>query len=72
MSDKIMAGGNLDDIMLRLTCCNALLDALIYSMNDNSMVDALNGVHDLLTSICKDFQADIDAAEDYIGEEAQA
>lgn len=70
IEDKIMAGGNLDNIVARLTYCGALLDALIAAMGDNKMVDALSGVHDLLNSICRDFQADIDGAEDYIGEAA--
>ena len=70
--DKIMAGGNLDNIMARLIYCGALLDALIGAMDDNGMVDALSGVHDLLNSICRDFQADIDGAEDYTGEGANA
>lgn len=69
--DKIMAGGNLENIMSRLVYCNALLDALVGAMGDNSMADALAGVHDLLNSINRDFQADIDAAEDYHGEEAR-
>ncbi len=70
MNDKIMAGGNLDNIVARLTYCGALLDALIGAMDDNRMVDALAGAHDLLNSICRDFQADIDSAEDCIGERA--
>lgn len=70
--DKIVAGGNLENIMSRLIYCGALLDALIAAMSDNSMADALAGVHDLLNSICRDFQADIDGAEDYAGEETTA
>ena len=71
--DKIMAGGNLDNIMGRLICCNALLDALRLAMDDaDPMVDALAGVHDLLEVICRDFQADIDSAEDYIETEDKA
>lgn len=65
LEDKIMAGGNLDDIVARLTYCGALLDALISVMGDNEMVDALAGAHDLLNSICRDFQAAIDSAENY-------
>lgn len=68
--DKIMAGGNLENIAARLTYCGALLDALIGAMGENSMVDALSGVHDLLNSICRDFQADIDGTEDYTREES--
>lgn len=63
--DKIMAEGNPDNIMGRLICCCALLDTLIGAMGDNGMVDALAGVHDLLNSICRDFRADIESAEDY-------
>ena len=59
----IMSAGNLEDIMGRLICCSALLDALIAAMGDNRMVDPLSGVHDLLEVICRDFQADIDLAE---------
>jgi len=66
--DKIMAGGDLDNIIARLIYCEALLDALIGAMGDDCMVDALSGVQDLLNSICRDFQADIDAAEDYTEE----
>jgi len=63
-----MAGGNLDNIMGRLICCRALLDAIRWAMTDESSTieDALAGAGDLLTSICKDFEADIDAAEDFI------
>ena len=61
--ELIMPAGNLEDIVGRLTYCGALLDAVICAMGDNSMVDALSGVHDLLNVICRDFQADIDCAE---------
>lgn len=71
--DKIMAGSNLENIVGRLICCNALLDALRFAMDDVSpMVDALAGVHDLLEMICRDFQADIAAAEDYTGDGVRA
>ncbi len=71
--DKIMAGGNLDNIIGRLICCCALLEALRWAMDEsNPMVDALAGAKDLLGSICRDFQADIDAAEDYTGKGAAA
>ena len=72
MNDKIMAGGNLENIVARLIYCGALLDALIGAMGENNMVDALAGVHYLLKSINRDFQADIDAAEDYVEEAVQA
>ena len=60
--NKIMTAGVLDDIVGRLICCSALLDALIGAMDDNRMVDPLSGVHDLLESICRDFQTAIDSA----------
>lgn len=70
--DKIMAGGNLENIMERLKGCLALL-YLLYKNAGTSAIseDAINGVSDLLEMICRDFQADIDAAEDYIGEGAE-
>jgi len=68
---KIMAASSLDDIMIRLTCCCASLDAVHRAMDDsNNMQDALYGTTDQLRSICRDFQADIDAAEDYTGKGA--
>lgn len=70
--DKIMAGGNLDNIVGRLIRCRAVLDTTQMAMGDDSLVDAIAGVGDLLDSIIADFQADIDGAEDYTGEEAQA
>lgn len=65
--DKIMSGGNLENIMERLNGCRALL-YLLYESAEVSVVseNAINGVCDLLEVICRDFQADIDAAEDYI------
>ena len=67
--DKIMAGGNLDNIMERLNGCRALLCALCEIAGTSRISEeALFGVTDLLEMICRDFQADIDAAEDYIGE----
>ena len=66
--DRIMAGGNLDNIMTRLNGCRALLCLLHKSAGVSAIsADAINGVCDLLDTICRDFQADIDAAEDYTG-----
>lgn len=66
--DKIMAGGNLENIVLRLDCCAALLRVLHASLGESSgLCDALHGACDLLETINRDFQADIDAAEDYKG-----
>lgn len=67
--DKVMAGGNLDNIVLRLDCCAALLRVLHASLGENGgpdgLCDALAGACDLLETINRDFQADIDAAEDH-------
>lgn len=66
--DKIMAGGNLDDIMCRLTCCRSVFGVIHERIaSGENCTDALYGACDLLGSICRDFQADIDAAEDYTG-----
>ena len=66
--DKIMAGDNLDNIMGRLRGCIALLSVLYGNAGTSeTSEDALGGLRDLLECICRDFQADIDAAEDYTG-----
>lgn len=68
--DKIMTGGNLEDILKRLNGCRALLNVL-YVEAGGSVVgeDAISGVRDLLDAICRDFQSDIEGAEDYQGPE---
>ena len=68
MYDKIMAGSNLDNIVGRLIRCHAVLDTIQKAMGDDPLVDAVAGVCDLLDSISRDFQANIDGAEDYIPE----
>lgn len=69
--DKIMAGGNLENIMTRLNGCRALLYLLYESAGVSAVPeDAISGVCDLLEMICRDFQADIDGAEDYTGKGA--
>lgn len=71
--DKIMAWGNLDKIMAQLNGCRALLYLLYESAGASAISeDAISGVCDLLEMICRDFQTDIDAAEDYTGKEAEA
>lgn len=68
MEDKIMAGGNLENIMIRLRACCATLRVIHSSMarkTDADSIDALYGACDLLRGIVEDLQADIDAAEDY-------
>ena len=69
-NDMIMAGGNLENIIGRLIHCRAVLDTLIMAMGDDPLVGAVAGVCDLLDSISRDFQTDIDSAEDYIPEAA--
>lgn len=68
MNDKIMAGGNLDDIVTRLSCCHSMLTTLWMTMAERGVngtwTDALCGCADLLNSINRDFEADINSAED--------
>lgn len=65
MNGKVMALESLDSIVGRLICCCALLDALRLAMDDgDAMVDAIAGANDLLKMICRDFRADISAAEE--------
>lgn len=64
--DKIMAGGNLENIMSRLKGCRLLLCILTeHAECSETPSEVLQSAADLLESICRDFQADIDAAEDY-------
>ena len=65
--DKIMAGGNLDNIMCRLNSCLAVLRVVhseLAADESSDTVDALYGACDMLRAIMQDFQADIDAADD--------
>lgn len=71
MKGKIMTTGNLEDITNRLAGCQALLYVLCESASASSISEnAVRGVSDLLDSICRDRQADIDAAEDYVENES--
>lgn len=64
---KIVAGGSLENIMGRLNGLLALLYLLHESAEANCISeDAVGGLCDLLETICRDFQAGIDAAEDYV------
>lgn len=65
----IMAASNLENIMGRLNCCRAVFGAIqSNAVSEGICLDALSGAYDLLGSICRDFRADIDAAEDYRSE----
>ena len=56
---------SLEDILGRLTCFSALLETIRLAMDDgDKMVDSMASAHDLLSCICRDFQADIDSAEE--------
>lgn len=72
--DKIMAGGNLENITSRLVGCVAVLRTLHADAANPGpdFCDALYGAIDLLESICGDRQADIDSAEDFHEKEAAA
>ena len=67
--DKIMAGGNLDDIVERLKGCEALIWAIAQTAGTGTTSEnALHGVADLLSCITRDLEADIGSAEDYLAE----
>lgn len=57
--------GNLNDILDRLYSCCAVLDVIRSDMGNrsNELTGALCGATDLLKSIIRDFQADVDGAE---------
>lgn len=66
MKKKVMNVDSLCEIMRRLRGELALLNHLYEIAGATSISEeALGGMCDLLESICNDFQADIDAAEDY-------
>lgn len=67
MNDRIMAGGNLDNIAGRLTACTGLLHVIHANMpaDAGDLSEALYAACDLLEMITRDFQADIDSADDY-------
>lgn len=64
MSGKIMAEGNLNDILRRLNGCHAVLCAIQAGIADPYLSDVVFGACDLLKGIAKDLQADIESAED--------
>ena len=71
--DKIMAGDNLENIVSRLTGCRLLLCILTDQAECSTPpTEVLQSVANLLESICRDFQADIDGAEDYTGKVTEA
>lgn len=74
MDDKIMAGGNLNNIVLRLSCCLSLLRVVHEAIGERGgnaeACDALAATSDLLECILRDFDADIDSAKDYEGSRA--
>lgn len=71
MKKKVMTNSSLENMMTRLSGCLALLRVLYASAGTSvTSEEELEGVCDLLESIRKDFQADIDAAEDYTGKAA--
>ena len=66
MNDKIMTMSSLEHIVARLDCCHSLLDAIRWAMEgkDKTLEDSIFAVSDLLEAICRDFQTDIDAADE--------
>jgi len=66
MNRKIMNIDTLEDTVSRMEGCRVLLNVLTENAGISSTPEeALQGLADLLGSICRDFQADIDTAEDY-------
>lgn len=66
MKNIVMSHSNLEDIANRLAGCQAVLDALVEVAGISAISgDALSGASDLLEMIRRDFQADIDCAEEY-------
>lgn len=60
----VLSAGNVDDIMGRLICFGSLLETIRLAMDDgDKIVDSMGSASDLLSCICRDFQADIDLAE---------
>lgn len=60
----IMPGGNLENILSRLNAAHELFLLLHGCMGDDPGSEAMYGACDLLRSIIKDFQADVDSAEE--------
>ena len=65
MNDKIMVGGNLEEIYNRLQACHATFCIIQADIPDGTSSRALCGACDLLECILRDFHADIEGAEDY-------
>lgn len=62
---KIMERQALQDVVDRLNGCKALVHVLCENAGTSvTSEEALDGIGDLLGAICKDFQAEIDSAED--------
>ena len=69
---EIMTGISLENIVDRVAGARALVCVLAENSSISATPeDALNGVSDLLEAICRDLQADIDAAENVNREEGR-
>ncbi len=65
MEDKIMAGGNLEEVLERMGRACALLRCAYQSAKGGDFIpDALGAVCDLMEGLHRDFQADVEAAEE--------
>ena len=64
MDEKIIAGGNLSNILCRLYCCIAIFE-FVQGEATEIIVDALYGACDLLKCITKDLEEDIERASNY-------
>lgn len=64
--ELLMELDSLNETIGRLICLNALLETIRLVMaDDDKLADALYSAGDLLSCICRDFQADVDSAEFY-------
>ena len=64
---KIVERQSLQDVIDHLEGCRALVRALCENAEITvTSEDALCGIAYMLEAVCKDFQANIDSAEDYL------
>lgn len=60
----IMSEGNLEDILARLSYALDLFRLIHGHLDESDVSDPMYGACDLLRSIIKDFEADVNAAEE--------
>lgn len=64
MKDITLSVDNLEDIVGRLICFNALLETIRMAMDDDDkLVDSMSSASDLLSCICRDLHEEIGNAK---------